>query len=127
VDSANEDDDVYVIFSLSVQSEHPIAAFVGIPGRKRPPRPDDNYFYSFGKTTFVDNDWQSRADSLDAALQSSLDRLDATGVDIAELDHPDVFVKALFTFGLGPETISAQAIARLARIRATVWIDNNNG
>ena len=124
---ADDEPGTYVIFSLSVISEHEIAAFRGIAGRKRPPRPADNFFYDFGQDSFTDSNWNSRADKLDSLVSAALDRLEATGVDPTELAHDDVFVRAYFTFDPGAETIQPAVIERLARIHAGIWIDANEG
>jgi hypothetical protein len=121
----NEEDDesTRVIFSLTVHSDHPIAAFAGFPGRKRPQTETDDFFYELLMTSFEDGDWSSRADKLEAAVTIAIDRLEATKVDLAELAQDDVSVRAFFTFGPGAETISAELVERLARIHATIWID----
>lgn len=117
----------HVIFSLTVQSMHPIPALETLRQRERipgKPRPDDEYFYSAGPTfSFDEEDWQPRADKLDHAVDEALRILEATGVNNNDLAHEDVFVRAFFTFWPGAQTISAEIVERLARVHATIWID----
>jgi hypothetical protein len=122
-DADDPDAATSVIFSLSIHSEHPIAAFAGVPGRRRSPRPDDDFFYNFGTVTFSERDSATRADRLEAEVHAALDRVYATGIDLDELALDAVFVKAFFTFGPGAETISAELVQRLSRVHATIWID----
>jgi hypothetical protein len=124
--SQDGDEDTLVIFSLTVQCDFPIEALTpmrNLTMASGKPRADDDVVYSIGKTTFEDGNWQTRADKLDAAVNSALDRLDATGVEPDEMRRPDVLIKAFFTFGSGAETISADIVQRLARYHATIWID----
>jgi hypothetical protein len=122
-----EEDRSHVIFTLLVNSEHPIEALAGFAGRTRAPKPDDDYLYRIHHFKFDEPGWSERAEQLDAGVRHGLDLLDATGVTPEELRHPDVWVRAHFTFPLGAETIGAEVVERLGRIHATVWIDNNNG
>jgi hypothetical protein len=118
-----EDEPTRVIFSLTVHSDHPIAALAGLTGRKRQQKKTDDYFYEVLLASFEDRDWSSRADKLDEVVTSAIDRLEATRVDLDELAQDDVSVRAFFTFDPGAETIRAELVSRLARIHAAIWID----
>jgi hypothetical protein len=124
-DELEEDEPTRVIFSLIVNSDKPIAALAHFPGRTRAPRPDDDYHYDIFHADFEDDNWDTRADKLDAAVNEGLDLLDASGVDPEGLAAPDVLVRAFFTFDPGAETIQASVVKRLAGYNATIWIDAN--
>ena len=124
-DELDEDEPTRVIFSLIVNSDEPIAALAHFPGRTRAPRPDDDYLYDIFHADFEDDNWDTRADKLDAAVNDGLDLLDASGVDPEGLAGPDVLVRAFFTFDPGAETIQASVVKRLAGYNATIWIDAN--
>ena len=125
VESDDEREPTRVIFSLTVNSESPIAALEKFPGRNRPPRPDDDYHYAIFHTDFEDDHWETRADKLDAAVNDALDLLDSSGVQRETLAAPDVLVRAFFTFDPGAETIQANLVERLAGYHAAIWIDAN--
>ncbi len=112
-----------VVFSLTVTSEHPIDALSGFPTQTRGLGPDDDYIYAVDKVYFEEDDVADRAELLNAAVNESLDRLNASGVDAEELHRPDVYVRAFYTFSPGSETIRPEVVKRLARINATIWID----
>jgi hypothetical protein len=112
-----------VVFSLTVTSEHPIEALAGFPTATRGLNPDDDYIYAIDKIYFEEDDMCDRADLLNAAVNDSLDRLNASGIDVAELHRDDVYVRAYYTFSPGSETIRPEVVKRLARINATIWID----
>jgi hypothetical protein len=124
-DEREEDEPTRVIFSLLVNSDTPIAELAHFPGRTRPPRPDDDYLYDIFHADFEDDNWDSRADKLNAAANDGLNLLDASGVDPERLAAPDVVVRAFFTFDPGAETIEASVVKRLAGYSATIWIDAN--
>jgi len=114
-----------VVFSLTVTSEHPIAALANFPIANRGLNPDDDYIYAIDKVYFEEDDTGDRADLLDAAVNDALDRLIMSGIDVAELHRDDVYVRAYYTFSPGSETIRPEVVKRLARINATIWIDAN--
>jgi hypothetical protein len=113
----------HVVFSLTVTSEHPIAALSTFPVQSRALSPDDDYIYAIDKVYFDEDDMGDRADLLDAAVNDALDRLSMSGIDVAELHRDDVYVRAFYTFSPGSETIRPEVVKRLARINATIWID----
>jgi hypothetical protein len=115
-----------VVFSLTVTSEHPIEALAGFPTAARGLNPDDDYIYAIDKVYFEEDDMGDRADLLNAAVNDALDRLNLSGVDVAELHRDDVYVRAYYTFSPGSETIRPEVVKRLARINATIWIDADN-
>ncbi|MEO6115936.1 MAG: hypothetical protein ABIP33_06090 [Pseudolysinimonas sp.] len=112
-----------VVFSLTVTSEHPIAALSNFPVQSRALSPDDDFIYAIDKVFFDEDDTGDRADLLDAAVNDALDRLIMSGIDVAELHRDDVYVRAFYTFSPGSETIRPEVVKRLARINATIWID----
>ncbi|HWT44645.1 MAG TPA: hypothetical protein VN085_01715 [Vicinamibacterales bacterium] len=112
-----------VIFSLLVNSNEAIDRLAELATARRSPEPDDDFLYTISKVSFSEDDWQVRADRLDEAVSAALDRLEATGVDLELLATDGVFVRAFFTFSPGAETISANLVARLARVHATIWIE----
>ncbi|MEO6533698.1 MAG: hypothetical protein ABIO06_09010 [Pseudolysinimonas sp.] len=114
-----------VVFSLTVTSEHPIAALSNFPIANRGLNPDDDYIYAIDKVYFEEDDTGDRADLLDAAVNDALDRLSMSGIDVVELHRDDVYVRAYYTFSPGSETIRPEVVKRLARINATIWIDAN--
>jgi len=122
-DEDADDDATGVIFSLMINSVGELPELAPFRHERRRPRPDDDTLYQIGTVSFEDDDWQSRAERLDAEVHGLLDRLDATGIDPTRLHDDDVLVRAYFTFDPGAETISAEVVARLARIHATIWID----
>ncbi|HEY4269235.1 MAG TPA: hypothetical protein VGM94_13690 [Galbitalea sp.] len=124
-DELEEDEPTRVIFSLIVNSGSPIAALAHFPARTRAPRPDDDYFYDIFHAEFEDDNWNTRSDKLDAAVNDALDLLDASGVDPDGLAAPGVHVRAFFTFDPGAETIQASVVKRLAGYNAAIWIDAN--
>ena len=106
-----------VSFSLTVMSPHPIDELSGYLTRDLAARAHDDYLYGI---------YTDRADQLHVLAVQALDLLDATGVSPSELQHPDVRVRAFYTFDPGFETIRAEIVRRLARINATMWIDANS-
>lgn len=112
-----------VVFSLTVASEHPIEALAKFPTVARGLNPDDDYIYAIDKVYFEEDDSGDRADLLNASVNDALDRLNLSGVDVAELHRDDVYVRAYYTFSPGSETIRPEVVKRLARINATIWID----
>jgi hypothetical protein len=112
-----------VVFSLTVTAEHPIEALAGFPMMSRGLNPDDDYIYAIDKVYFEEVDAGDRADLLNATVNDALDRLNLSGVDVAELHRDDVYVRAYYTFSPGSETIRPDVVKRLARINATIWID----
>jgi hypothetical protein len=112
-----------VVFSLTVTSEHPIEALAKFPTVARRLNPDDDYIYAIDKVYFEEDDSGDRADLLNASVNDALDRLNLSGVDVAELHRDDVYVRAYYTFSPGSETIRPEVVKRLARINATIWID----
>lgn len=123
MDEEDEGDDGHVIYSLLINSEHPLDSLVGLDGRRRPAADGDDYLYVVYETAFDEPDWAARATRLEEIIQASLDALDGTGISLDALAHPDVLVRAFFTFPRGAETISAKAVQRLAACHATIWID----
>jgi hypothetical protein len=115
-----------VVFSLTVTSEHPIAALSTFPVQSRALSPDDDFIYAIDKVYFEEGDMGDRAELLDAAVNDALDRLILSGIDVAELHRDDVYVRAFYTFSPGSETIRPEVVKRLARINATIWIDANH-
>jgi hypothetical protein len=123
-DNEEEDDDpTTVIFTLSVISDHEIAGLESFFEPPRRPRDDETRIYTIHHFKVVDDDWSTRGDSVDAGLLEALDRLDATGIPPQELRGEDVWVRALFTFSPGAETITSDVIERLAKYHVTIWID----
>lgn len=114
-----------VSFSLTVLSPHPIDALAPFAAPNLVAGAADDFMYGISKIGFEDADETSRAERLHSLVLESLDLLDASGISPSELHHPDVRVRAFYTFDPGPETISAQIVSRLARINATIWIDSN--
>jgi len=114
-----------VIFSLTVLSEHPIPALAGFPGRPGSQRAGDDFMYVIHKADFEEDDPETRAYLLDEGVNEALNRLDVSGVDPDELHHPEVRVRAFYTFDPGSETISTGVVNRLARVNAALWIDSN--
>jgi hypothetical protein len=125
-DEFEELDPTRVIFTLSVMSDDPIPALLGMPGRTRAPRPDDGELYTIHHFDVTDDDWMTRGDAVDAALNEAFDKLDATGLSPEELSAPGVWVRALFTFNPGSETIHARVVQRMAKYHTTIWIDSLN-
>jgi hypothetical protein len=125
-DQLEADEPTRVIFSLSVNSETPIAALHDFPARTRAPRPNDDFYYDVYHADFEDSNWDSRAQSLDSAVNAALDLLDASGVAKSEFESSDAAVRAFFTFDPGAETITAGVVKRLAEYNATIWIDANS-
>ena len=123
--AAETESSTRVVFSLTVTSEHPIAALSNFPIANRGLNPDDDYIYAIDKVYFEEDDTGDRADLLDAAVNDALDRLIMSGIDVAELHRDDVYVRAYYTFSPGSETIRPEVVKRLARINATIWIDAN--
>ncbi|RKR75927.1 hypothetical protein [Frondihabitans australicus] len=119
----DEADDGHVIFSLLVNSEERLDALAGFPGRARAAAPVDDHLYEVYETSFDDADWASRAERLDSCIHEAVDALVGTGVSLDALGADDVLVRAFFTFPRGAETLSAEAVQRLASCHATIWID----
>ncbi|WP_345373605.1 tetratricopeptide repeat protein [Frondihabitans cladoniiphilus] len=122
-DDDDDSDAGHVIFSLDVLSLHAIPALSGLSSLSPNIHPRDNFQYRVHHESFTESNWSLRADRVEATLTAALDTLEATQVDLAALHHPDVFVRAFFTFGSGAETIHAEALQRLAKFNATLWID----
>jgi len=115
-----------VSFSLTVMSPHPIDELNGYLARDFAARAHDDYLYGIYKDAFDEPDETDRADQLHTMAVQALDLLEATGVSPSELQHPDVRVRAFYTFDPGSETIRAEVVRRLARINATIWVDANS-
>jgi len=117
--------DGHVIFSFLVNSSKPIPSLQGMDGRKCPTRPDDDHLYDVYENIFDEPDGSARASRVDTSIHEAVDKLVATGIDLNYLQGEDVTVRAYFTFPVGPETIRAEALQRLASCHATIWIDAN--
>ena len=118
-------------FSLSIVSERPLVALAGFE-RRWPRRRDEgdeaarlggNHLYGIGRFSVEETDWATRADLVDAGISGVLERLDATGIGLGELNRADVYVRAYFTLPPGAETIRADTLERLSAINATLWLD----
>ena len=112
-----------VVFALSVSSPTPILAFGDAIGRSSRPA-DDGFHYDFGTASSVDDMWGSRASALDATVTAALERLEATGVDLAELAVDGRVVTARFSVSPGSETLPAEVVRRLARVHARILMDS---
>ena len=112
-----------VVFSLSVTSSSPIAAFIDVPSLRRAPL-SARFSYDFGISSSVDEMWSARANGLAGTVTAALDRLDATGVDPDELAAADRIVSARFSVSPGSETIPTEVVRRLARIHAVILMDS---
>ena len=119
------DTQTLVSFSLTVLSGHRIEELEPFAGRTFVSGPDEDHFYSIYKSDFVGDEWDERSDRLHQMASDALDLLDATDISPSELHHPDVRVRAFYTFEPGSETLQAEDVKRLARINATIWIDAN--
>lgn len=113
-----------VVFSLSVRSSSPILAFADIPRLPRRSGDGDGFSYDFGTASSVDQMLGARSNPLEATVDAALARLDATGVDPAELAGDDRIVVARFSVSPGSETLPAAVVQRLARIHATILMDS---
>jgi hypothetical protein len=120
-----DDTQTLVSFSLTVLSPHPIDELAPYAAPSLVALAADDFMYGIYKVGFEDADDSTRAERLHGIVIEALDLLDASGISPSELHHPDVRVRALYTFDPGPETISADIVSRLARINATIWIDSN--
>jgi hypothetical protein len=119
-----EDEPTRVQFTLTVISDHPIDELQHLLQQAiRPRQPDDAFTYKLHHFSLVDDDWQSRADAVDAGVLEALDALEATGVALERLTPPNAWVRAHFTFTPGAETITATAVKRLAAYEAVLWVD----
>ncbi|MEP6844002.1 MAG: hypothetical protein ABJA11_10790 [Pseudolysinimonas sp.] len=114
-----------VSFSLTVLSPHSIDALAPFAAPNLVAGATDDFMYGISKVGFEDADETTRAERLHSIVSESLDLLDASGISPSELHHPDVRVRAFYTFDPGHETISADIVTRLARVNATIWIDSN--
>ena len=114
-----------VSFSLTVLSPHPIDALAPFAAPSLVARAADDFMYGISKVGFEDPDEATRSERLNRVVREALDLLDASGISPSELHHPDVRVRAYYTFDPGAETISADIVSRLARVKATIWIDSN--
>jgi hypothetical protein len=112
-----------LIFSLSVTSPTPIVEFLDIPSLRRGPR-SHRFGYDFGMASAVNAVWGVRARTLDALVDDALDRLDATGIDPAELAIDSRVVEARFSVSPGTEVLSSDVVRRLARVHARIQMDS---
>jgi hypothetical protein len=120
-----DDEPTSVSFSLSVLSPHTIDDLAPFAAQPFAARTDDDYMYGIYKGGFEEDDDVQRAGLLHELVSEALDTLDATGVSPSELTHPDVRVRAFYTFGSGAETIRSDLVQRFARINAVIWVDAN--
>jgi hypothetical protein len=81
------------------------------------------YRYECGRVGFSAFDSDTIADRLDQFGLRILDRFEAGGVDLDELDRPGVSVRAHLGVEGYAHTISAVLLGRLARIHAELWIE----
>lgn len=122
---APDDEETHVSFSLTVLSPHAIDDLAPYAARAIAARTDDDFMYGIYKADFSEDDESTRAVLLHEICSEALDLLDSTGVSPSELNHPEVRVRAYYSFGSGHETLGADVVARLARIHATIWIEAN--
>lgn len=106
-------------------SEHPIDAFAAFPGSVGTPRVGDDFMYVVHKVDYLEDDPETRAFLLNEAANEALDRIELSGVNIDELHHPDVRVRAFYTFDPGSETIGAGIVNRFALVNAAIWVDSH--
>ncbi|UNK69968.1 hypothetical protein [Microbacterium sp. H1-D42] len=109
----------HVIVSFTIGTAAPIENLVQYLHPS--PAPGAEFFYDLGTETFEEPSSASRADKLDATINSFLELVESTPRDA--LHHPEAFVRLFMTLGRGAETISATTLKRLADVNATVWID----
>jgi hypothetical protein len=112
-----------VVFALSVTSPTPIPEFIDLPSLRHSAR-TDRFSYDFGTASSVDEMWGARANGLDAMVHAALDRLDATGIDPAQLAVDGRIVSARFSVSPGSESLPPAVIQRLARVHAHVLMDS---
>jgi len=123
-DDWEEDEPTRVQFTLTVISDDPIDELQHLLQRSvRPREPDHAYMYDIHHFNLEDDNWETRGDEVDAGLLTAVDALEATGVEMERLTPPNAWVRALFTFTPGAETITAEAVKRLAEYNAVLWID----
>jgi hypothetical protein len=119
-----EDEPTRVQFTLTVISDYPIDELRHLLQQAiRPRQPDHAFMYKLHHFSLADDDWQTRADAVDAGVLEALDALDATDVALERVTPPNAWVRAHFTFTPGAETITATAVKRLAAYEAVPWID----
>jgi hypothetical protein len=112
--------DGYVIVSLTVVHAVPItelAAYETFSGRVT----DGSHWYQLGTISFEEKDSAQRAEELDRAILTLIDRLAGAPVDL--LRSEEVFTRLFITFPHGAETISSSTLRRLADVGATLWLD----
>ncbi|WP_406246137.1 hypothetical protein ACI7YT_13795 [Microbacterium sp. M] len=114
------DDVGFVVVSFTVIAARPIDGLVRYLRESR--TPDGEFFYDLGTETFEELEAENRADRLDAAINGMLDLVEH--VPRSMFHDPHVFVRLYLTFGRGAETVSADALRRMADVNATMWIDS---
>ena len=112
-----------VVFALSVTSPTPIPEFIDLPSLRHGAR-TERFSYDFGAASSVDDLWGPRTSGLDAMVNAALDRLEATGIDPAELAAGGRIVSARFSVSPGTETLPPAVVRRLARIHAHILMDS---
>ena len=123
-DNWEEDEPTRVQFTLTVISDEPIDELQHLLHRSvRPREPDHAFMYSIHHFSLKDDNWETRGDAVDAGVLKAVDALEATGVELERLSPPNAWVRALFTFTPGAETVTAEAVKRLAEYNAVLWID----
>ena len=123
-DDWEEDEPTRVQFTLTVISDEPIDELQRLLQPSiRPRQPDQAFMYDIHHFNVEDDNWETRGDAVDAGVLKAVDALEATGVGLEKLSPPNAWVRAHFTFTPGAETITAEAVRRLAAYNSVLWID----